>query len=214
MSNSLYFLIGRYFAFLASIVLFRWRPRIIAVTGSAGKSTAVDLISSVLESRYSVRKSYKANSAIGVPLDILGIHPQHFNRGEWLSIIVASVFNALGLLIAPYKAQIYVVELDSDRPGEMQFFAQLIQPEVVFLVSCYATHTANFEHLVDRGLYDNLKRAVSHEFFSFVTSSKQAKLILVNGDIPTELLPPTGLQESTIFIKDSKGHSSFNSWEL
>ena len=96
----------------------------------------------------------------------------------------------------------------------MQFFAQLIQPEVVFLVSCYATHTANFEHLVDRGLYDNLKRAVSHEFFSFVTSSKQAKLILVNGDIPTELLPPTGLQESTIFIKDSKGHSSFNSWEL
>lgn len=214
MSNLLYFIVGRYFALLASIVLYRWKPRIIAVTGSAGKSTAVDLICSVLESKYTVRKSYKANSAIGVPLDILNIHPKRFNRKEWVSIAVKCIFSALRLLVAPYRAQIYVVELDSDRPGEMQFFSRLIKPEVIFLVSCYATHTANFEHLVSKGLHNNLKLAVSHEFFSFLSSSKSARLILVNGDIPEALLPPKGLQDNAILIRDSKGTSSFSSWEL
>ena len=47
----LYFIAARYFRFFAKKVLNRWNPRIIAITGSAGKTTMLNLIEYELKDR-------------------------------------------------------------------------------------------------------------------------------------------------------------------
>ena len=57
----------------ARAILARYQPKIIAVTGSVGKTSAKDAIFAALSEWEYVRKSEKSfNSEIGVPLTILG----------------------------------------------------------------------------------------------------------------------------------------------
>ncbi len=73
-----------------------WRRRhdvrVVAITGSVGKTTCKELVAEVLGSRYTVLKSEaNRNTEIGVPLTLLGLTPQHqravlefamYDRGE------------------------------------------------------------------------------------------------------------------------------------
>jgi len=57
----------------AKLILRKYRPRVIAVTGSVGKTSAKDAIYSVFSQFFFVRKSEKSfNSEIGLPLTIIG----------------------------------------------------------------------------------------------------------------------------------------------
>ena len=57
----------------ARAVLLRYKPRVIAVTGSVGKTSTKDAIFAAVSANLHVRKSAKSfNSDIGVPLTILG----------------------------------------------------------------------------------------------------------------------------------------------
>src|SRR6185312_4092840 len=58
----------------ARAVVRKYRPQIVAVTGSVGKTSAKDAIYAVLAQSEHVRKSEKSfNSDIGLPLTILGV---------------------------------------------------------------------------------------------------------------------------------------------
>ena len=57
----------------AKLVLKRYKPKIIAVTGSVGKTSTKDAIYTALCEPFSIRKNQKSfNSEIGVPLTVLG----------------------------------------------------------------------------------------------------------------------------------------------
>jgi UDP-N-acetylmuramyl pentapeptide synthase len=59
--------------FVTKLILRKYQPTIIAVTGSVGKTTTVHAIHKVLSSTYSVRKGLKNyNNEVGVPLTVLG----------------------------------------------------------------------------------------------------------------------------------------------
>ena len=61
-------------AVLAKATLWRYRPMIVAITGSVGKTSTKEAIFTVLKARYRVRRSEKNyNTEIVVPLTILGI---------------------------------------------------------------------------------------------------------------------------------------------
>src|SRR3989338_901513 len=74
----------------ARAVLWRFRPRIIAVTGSVGKTATKDAIAAVLTGPVSVRKSPKSfNSEFGVPLTILGIDESGWGSAtRWAQILL------------------------------------------------------------------------------------------------------------------------------
>ena len=73
----------------AKIILARFRPKIIAVSGTVGKTSAKEAIALVLESEFYVRKSEKSyNSEIGVPLTIIGAKTGWGSLKQWLSIIL------------------------------------------------------------------------------------------------------------------------------
>ena len=70
------------------LVLKRYHPKIIAITGSVGKTSTKDAIFTVISEFKTVRKSEKSyNSEIGLPLTILGL-PNGWNILHGFAIIV------------------------------------------------------------------------------------------------------------------------------
>ncbi|MGI5828044.1 MAG: glutamate ligase domain-containing protein [Patescibacteria group bacterium] len=136
----LYFLLAGYFQFWAKIVLKRWKPLVITIIGSAGKTTTLSLLKAILQTKASVKVAHKANAVTSIPLDILGLKQQSFSLIEWLKLI----------FLAPFKIwqvpreTVYLCEMDSDRWGEMQAHTRLIEPDITCWVSAHPCHTENF----------------------------------------------------------------------
>lgn len=171
----LYFPVAHYFKFFAQIQLFLWKPRIIVVTGSSGKTTLLHLIESQLNEK--ARYSHHANSAFGIPFDILGLKRVDLAKSEWIYLFLSAPLRAFK---KPYAEKIYVVEADCDRPGEGKFLASLLNPEVTLWVGVSRTHSMNFESLVVNGKFSTVEEAIAHEFGYFLETTKGE--VMVNGD--------------------------------
>ncbi|MFA6004896.1 MAG: cyanophycin synthetase [Patescibacteria group bacterium] len=214
MKSQAYFWLARYFRFFAKLVLLRWHPKVIVITGSAGKTTALQLTYQLVVQKYPVKKSYKANSAIGVPLDVLGLHFTNYSLKEWFINIVKTPVRALKRLVYPYVERYYLVELDVDRPNEMEFFSQFITPHIIFWVSSYATHTQNFEPLVKQGLYPSVQEAVTGEYAKIQKAAKKKTLLITNGDSKLMTKATNKYPYKKISIRESKGTYQFTDWTI
>src|SRR3989338_10401283 len=80
----------------ARILRARKKPKIIAITGSVGKTSTKDALYSVLKGHLRVRKSEKSfNSLLGVPLSVLGLSNAWSNPFGWLRNICEGLMAAL-----------------------------------------------------------------------------------------------------------------------
>ncbi|MBZ5943198.1 UDP-N-acetylmuramoyl-tripeptide--D-alanyl-D-alanine ligase, partial [Weissella cibaria] len=88
---------------LAKYYLDKINPKVVAITGSNGKTTTKDMTAAVLEAEYNVVKT-KANfnNELGVPITILGMSS---------------------------NTEVLVVEMGMDRPGQLHFLSELVQPD-------------------------------------------------------------------------------------
>jgi UDP-N-acetylmuramyl pentapeptide synthase len=172
-----YFVTAGYFGFWAKFVLRRWKPRIILVTGSSGKTTLLHMIEAQLgeEAVY----THHANSAIGIPFHVLGLDTNITFRFNWIGHAIKAPLKAWR---AAPKQNLYVVEADCDRPHEGEFISKLLKPEVVLWVSVYRTHTMNFDRLVADGSFVNPELAIAHEFGFYIAAAQ--RLVVVNEDQP------------------------------
>lgn len=161
----LYFPIAYYFRFFAQIQLALWRPKIIVITGSTGKTTLLHLIESQLGNK--AKYSHFANSTYGIPFDILNLQRKTLNLIEWPFLFLLAPFKAFK---NPPKQKIYIVEADCDRPNEGKFLGSLLKPEVVIWLSVSKTHSINFSSL------DN----IAYEFGYFLEYCQ--KYAVINGD--------------------------------
>ena len=63
---------------LASHVRRQWGKRVVAITGSAGKTTTKEAIAAALAAKFNVLKSIgNLNNAFGLPLQLLRLQPEH-----------------------------------------------------------------------------------------------------------------------------------------
>ncbi|HZD47694.1 MAG TPA: UDP-N-acetylmuramoyl-tripeptide--D-alanyl-D-alanine ligase [Silvibacterium sp.] len=63
---------------LAEAVRKHWNKKLIAITGSAGKTTTKEAIAKVLSTQFSVLKSHgNLNNGYGLPLQLLKLEPEH-----------------------------------------------------------------------------------------------------------------------------------------
>jgi UDP-N-acetylmuramyl pentapeptide synthase len=135
----------------ARAVLARYKPRIVAVTGSVGKTTTKDAIYVALAGHMHVRKSEKSfNSEIGVPLTILGCENAWRNPLKWLE----NIARGLSLIVIKQDYPKWLVlEVGADRPGDIRRTARWLRPDIAVLtgVSEIPAHVEYFdspEHLV------------------------------------------------------------------
>jgi len=156
----------------ARIVLMRTTPKIIAVTGSVGKTTTKDAIFAVLSPHLHVRKSDKSfNSDIGVPLAILGLENGWHDPLIW----IVNIFRGLALALFPKDYPRWlVIEVGADRPGDIRKIARWLRPDIAVI-------TAVPEIPVHVEFFDSPK-AVLREKRSLAEHLKPGGTLVINGD--------------------------------
>lgn len=131
---------------LSKLILKKYQPDIVAITGSIGKTTAKEAIFLVLSSSLSVRASAKNNNnEIGVPLTIIGAEAPGSSLLNWFLVFL----KALRLIIlydAAYP-KILILEMGIDRPGDMKYLTTLAPPTVAVMTALSHSHLEYFGSL-------------------------------------------------------------------
>ncbi len=123
-------IITRILQWEAKLLLDKYHPKIIGVTGSVGKTSTKDAIYRVLsDGGLSVRKSEKSyNSNIGLPLTILGCHSAWNDPLGWLEIIIYGLRQIWGKKSYP---KWLVLEVGLEYPGEIRNILKWVKFDVV-----------------------------------------------------------------------------------
>ncbi|HWB34379.1 MAG TPA: UDP-N-acetylmuramoyl-tripeptide--D-alanyl-D-alanine ligase [Candidatus Paceibacterota bacterium] len=115
----------------AMFVVRRYKPKIIAVTGSVGKTSTKDAIYSVVAHDAYARKSEKSfNSEIGLPLTILGRPNAWRNPIAWVENLLAG---AVLLVIKRRYPEWLVLEAGADRPGDIRSLSSWLPIDVAVI---------------------------------------------------------------------------------
>lgn len=102
----------------ARIILAKYAPYVVGITGSVGKTSTKDAVARVAELFGSVRASEKSyNSELGIPLTVLGCESAWGSASGWFRIVL----HGLGLIIfSKHYPKWLVLEMGVDHPGDMQ----------------------------------------------------------------------------------------------
>ncbi len=127
---------------MAVAVLKRHKPKIVAISGSVGKTSTRTAVFAVLSSKYSVRENQKNyNNEIGIPLTIIGSESGGRSLLKWVPVFL----KWLWVLIFPKYPEILVFELGVDRPEDMKYFMSFIQPMVGIITNISLSHIEFFK---------------------------------------------------------------------
>ncbi len=186
---------------LASKILIKYRPRIVAITGSTGKTTTKDAVFEVLkkvdeQSRGLVAKTQgNLNTEFGVTASIIdpsftGTNLEGKTRlsiKDTVNLTIKASRLLLGNLFYP---QILVLELAADRPGDIQYFMEFITPEIGILTNIGDVHLEFFPTKAD--LVNEKKSLIANisidglailnaddEFSNLVSKSTTAKKVFI-----------------------------------
>jgi len=120
----------------------------IGVTGSVGKTTAKDMLAAVLGTKYKVLKTEgNHNNTVGLPLTLLGLD---------------------------HSYEMAVLEMGMDRPGEIDYLAGAVKPDVGVITNIGDAH---IERLGSR---ENILKAKCE----MLPHIKAGGLVVLNGDDP------------------------------
>ncbi|NME32093.1 UDP-N-acetylmuramoyl-tripeptide--D-alanyl-D-alanine ligase [Ligilactobacillus ruminis] len=104
--------IGKYY-------LQKINPKVVAITGSNGKTTTKDMIAAVLSTQFNVAKTRdNFNNHIGVPMTVLSMEP---------------------------NTEILVVEIGMDHFGELDHLVRLVDPDVAVITMIGEAHIEFFK---------------------------------------------------------------------
>jgi UDP-N-acetylmuramoyl-tripeptide--D-alanyl-D-alanine ligase len=126
---------------LAGAVLRRYRPIVVSVTGSVGKTTTKDLTAAVLATRFRLRAT-EGNSGgeLGAPTAVLG-----GPRGRALRARALTLVRSLGLLLRrrPFP-ELLVLEMAAGRPGELERVTRQVQADVAVVTNVRPVHREHY----------------------------------------------------------------------
>lgn len=158
--------------FEAILVIKKYKPQIIAITGSVGKTSAKDAIFAVMSSSFFVRKGEKSfDSTIDIPLTILGGQNIELNLVAWIRNIIK------GLELITFKHNYpkwLILEIGADRPGDIKKLTKWLKPDIVVLTA-FAKVPVHVEFFKD-------KDAIVKEKKYLVDALKRGGMLIVNGD--------------------------------
>jgi len=155
----------------AILVLKRFNPRIIGVAGSVGKTSTKDAIHAALKDFVVIRKNQKSfNSEIGIPLTILGLETGWNSPSVWIQ----NIFKGFRVMFAKEYPQWLVLELGTDRPGDMKKLISWIKLD-------YAVFT-RFPEVPVHAEYFKKAEDVNEEDAQMMFGLKKEGVLVLNAD--------------------------------
>lgn len=118
---------------LARKTIAKYRPGIIAVTGSVGKTSTKDAVYAVLRHVRHVRASSgNFNNELGVPLTILGDWREIKGPLFWLKVILTGIKNLIFKVKYP---EVLILEYAADRPGDIRYLLEIAKPQIAVVTA-------------------------------------------------------------------------------
>ncbi len=179
----------------AKAVLKKYKPQIVAITGTVGKTSTKDAIYTAMCSFYSTRKSQKSfNSELGAPLTILGV-----TNVEFVDLSLRSIFfwinillKGIDLIVLPNSyPEWLVLEIGADHPGDIKEITKWIKPDITVITKLSKTpvHVEFFPSVED----------VFKEKGNLVTALKPGGTLILNAD-DEDVLGYKNLSEEKIIL--------------
>ncbi|MDD4333179.1 MAG: Mur ligase family protein [Patescibacteria group bacterium] len=131
---------------LASLILKKYKPEVIGITGSVGKTSAKEAIFAILSTNFKVRRNIKNyNNEIGLPLTIIGVDSPGRSIFGWFNVF----FKAIKLILFRDKnyPDILILEMGVDRPGDMNYLLSIVTPNIGVVTRIGPTHLEYFESI-------------------------------------------------------------------
>jgi len=131
---------------ISILVIKKYQPRVVAITGSVGKTSAKEAIYTVISKQYRARRNIKNyNNEIGVPLTIIGVDSPGKNLFAWLAVLFHSIF----LLTHRNRSypEILILEMGADHPGDIAYLTSFIPVEVGVLTAIAPVHLEFFKKI-------------------------------------------------------------------
>lgn len=111
---------------LAKLVLKKYKPEIIGITGSVGKTSTKEAVYLVLKDKFRTRRNIKNyNNEFGVPLTILGLETAGRSFIKWTKNLLRAF---LTILLPIDYPKVLILELGADKPGDISYLLKLIKP--------------------------------------------------------------------------------------
>ncbi len=150
----------------AKRVLQKFDPKIIAITGSVGKTSAKQAIIAAIGEEFSVRSGIKNyNNEVGLPLAILGEKSPGKSLFGWLKLF----WRTHRIKTFP---EILVLEYGIDHPGDMAVLCDIAEPNIAVVTGISPVHAEFFRDI------DDLVREKG-EIVTFVSDDGQ---VILNAD--------------------------------
>lgn len=161
---------------LAKYYLIKVNPKVVAITGSNGKTTTKDMTAALLTAHYHTCKTQaNFNNEIGVPLTILSMNT---------------------------NTEVLVVEMGMDRPGQLSFLSNLVEPDVAVITMIGEAHIEFF----------GTRAKIADAKMEITAGLKEDGTLIIQGDEPllrertahlVQSLVTIGQQATNDFYPDS-----------
>ncbi len=132
---------------LSKKILKKYKPDIVGITGSVGKTSAKEAIAAVLQNKFTVRRSTKNyNNEIGLPLTIIGVDKTP-GKSIWGWVTVLLKAKKIILKRDKNYPEILVLEMGADKPGDIEYLTEFAPCKVGVLTFISHAHTEFFKTL-------------------------------------------------------------------
>ena len=159
----------------AKLVLKKYKPVIIAVTGNVGKTSTKEAIYHVLKTHFGerqVRRNIRNyNNEIGVPLTIFGLETGGRSIFRWLIRFIKVSWMVIFKI--PYP-NFLILEMGADRPGDIKYLVKFVHPKIG-LITALGEIPAHVEFFAN-------PQQIAQEKKNLVKALKEEEVAILNYD--------------------------------
>lgn len=195
----------------AKIAVARNNYKIIAITGSVGKTSTKKAVILVLERKFKVLSSEEGyNTEFGLPLILLQKKVPK-SKIKWLFLILVSPVLALKKKDFDYC----VLEMGADKPGDIDYLINIAKPNIAIVTNVSESHLVDFANILE----------IANEKEKILSKLRNGEIAILNIDneSTSKMKTPSGAKKLTfgkkssdiqIIAQELKGTESLNKFHI
>lgn len=124
------------------LILKKYKPRVVGITGSIGKTSVKEAAFAVAAEGFRARTNIKNyNNEYGLPFTIIGQESPRRNIFKWATLFL----KAWKLILFPSDyPEVLVLEMGIDKPGDMEELLNIVTPDIAVLTTVGISHLQYF----------------------------------------------------------------------